>query len=605
VYTFTPEALITIAVLIGIATLLVLTQIAADIVMLSGLTVLLLSGVLSTSEALDGFANEGMVTVAVLYVVVAGLRETGVMTWIAQHVFGRPVSIAGAQFRLMAPVAVLSAFMNNTPLVAALVPAVTEWSKKLQIPASKLLMPLSFATILGGLCTLIGTSTNVIVAGLMRDSMSTGEIDRSLDFFTLGWVGVPCALAGMAYMLLASRWLLPGRQPVLRNDEDPRAYTVEMRVEPDGPIDGRTIEEAGLRQLAGMYLAEVDRDGEVNVAVGPQMRLRGGDQLVFVGVVDSVVELQRIRGLSPATNQVFKLDGPRGGRTLVEAVVSDRCRLLGRSIREGRFRTQYNAVVIAVARSGERLRQKIGDIVLQAGDTLLLEARPAFVQQQRNSRDFFLVSSLADSAPPRHDKALIAFLILVGMVLLATAFENVEFFERRGFSTLHAALIAAGLMLSTRCCSAQTARRTIDWQVLIVIAATLGIGTALSVTGLASALANTLVQLGGTEPLMQLAIVYLITMLLTELLSNATSVVLIYPLALATAAQLGVDFMPFVVAPTIAASCGFATPIGYQTNLMVYGPGSYRFTDYLRFGGPLNLVVAAVTLVVTPLAFPF
>jgi di/tricarboxylate transporter len=335
------------------------------------------------------------------------------------------------------------------------------------------------------------------------------------------------------------------------------------------------------------------------------MRLRGGDQLVFVGVVDSVVELQRIRGLSPATNQVFKLDGPRAGRTLVEAVVSDRCRLLGRSIREGRFRTQYNAVVIAVARSGERLRQKIGDIVLQPGDTLLLEARPAFVQQQRNSRDFFLVSSLVDSAPPRHDKAVLAIVILIGMVLLATVFEHMEFFESKGFSTLHAALIAAGFMLVTRCCSSQSARRMIDWQVLIVIASTLGIGAALAVTGLAAAFADALVHVAGTEPIMQLVIVYLMTMLLTELLSNSTSVVLIYPLALATASQLGVDFMPFVVAPTIAASCGFATPIGYQTNLMVYGPGGYRFTDYVRFGGPLNLVVAAVTLTVTPIVFPF
>jgi di/tricarboxylate transporter len=589
----------------AILALLVLTQIATDIVMLGGLTLLLLSGVLTTSEALSGFSNEGMMTVAVLYVVVAGLRDTGAMTWFAQRVFGRPRTVAGAQFRLMAPVAVLSAFMNNTPLVAAIVPAVTDWAKKLQIPVSKLLMPLSFATILGGLCTLIGTSTNVIVAGLMRESVAAGEIDRSLDFFTLSWVGVPCAVAGIAYMLVVSRWLLPIRQPALRIDDDPRSYTVEMRVDPGGPIDGKTIEEAGLRQLVGMYLAEVDRDGEVSVAVGPQMRLRGGDQLVFVGVVDSVVELQRIRGLSPATNQVFKLDGPRAGRTLVEAVVSDRCRLLGRSIREGRFRTQYNAVVIAVARSGERLRQKIGDIVLQPGDTLLLEARPAFVQQQRNSRDFFLVSSLADSAPPRHDKAVLAIVILIGMVLLATVFEHVEFFESKGFSTLHAALIAAGFMLVTRCCSSQSARRMIDWQVLIVIASTLGIGAALAVTGLAAAFADALVHVAGTEPIMQLVIVYLMTMLLTELLSNSTSVVLIYPLALATASQLGVDFMPFVVAPTIAASCGFATPIGYQTNLMVYGPGGYRFTDYVRFGGPLNLVVAAVTLTVTPIVFPF
>jgi di/tricarboxylate transporter len=602
---FSADAWITLVVLAGILAILLTTTIAADIVMLAGVTVLLLTGVLSTSQALAGFANEGMMTVAVLYIVVAGLRETGVMSWVAQRLFGRPKTTTAAQLRMMLPVAGLSAFMNNTPLVAALVPAVSEWAKKFAIPASKLMMPLSFATILGGLCTLIGTSTNVIVAGLMQESAAAGELDRTMGFFTLTAVGAPCALAGIAYMAVASRWLLPSRQPALRQPNDPRAYTAEMRVAPNGPIDGKTIEQAGLRHLKDMYLAEIERQGEVILAVGPQLRLRADDQLVFVGIVDSVVELQKIRGLVPATNQVFKLDGPRAGRSLIEAVVSDVCPLVGKTIRESRFRTQYNAVVIAVARSGERLRQKIGDIVLQPGDTLLVEARPSFVQQQRNSRDFFLVSRLDDSTPPRHERAFAALAILVGMVALATVFEQVPWFMERGYGTLHAALLAAGLMLVTGCCSAQGARRMVDLQVLIVIAATLGIGTALATTGIAAAFAGALVTVAGADPLPQLAIVYVGTMLLTELLSNTTAVVLVYPIALATAAALGVDPMPFIVAMTIAGSCGFATPIGYQTNLMVYGPGGYRFADFVRFGAPLNVIVCVVTLLVTPIAFPF
>lgn len=603
--TFTVDAWITLAVLAAILVLLITNALSAEIVMLLGLSALLFTGVLSTREALAGFANEGMMTVAVLYVVVAGLRETGVMGWLAQRLFGRPSSTAVAQLRMMLPVASVSAFMNNTPLVAAMLPAVIEWAKKFRIPVSKLLMPLSFATILGGLCTLIGTSTNVVVAGLMRGSLESGQLERPMEFFTLSWVGVPCAIAGIAYMVLTSRWLLPSREPALSQMEDPRSYTVEMRVAPKGPIDGNTIEQAGLRHLSNMYLAEVERDGEVFVAVEPTFRLRGNDQLVFVGVVDSVVELQRIRGLVPAAHQVFELEGPRSGRTLIEAVVSDRCPLLGQSIREARFRSQYNAAVLAVARSGERLRQKIGDIVLEPGDTLLLEAQPAFVQRLRNSRDFFLVSQLNNSATPRYEHALTALAILIGMVVLATVFENVPFFIAHGFSMLHAGAIAGGLMLVTRCCSVEHVRQTIDWQVLIVIAATLGIGTALSTTGLASALAQGLVALTGTAPLMQLATIYFMTMLLTELLSNTTAVVLAYPIALATAAQLGVDPLPFIVALTIAGSCGFATPIGYQTNLMVYGPGGYRFVDFVRFGAPLNVVVGIVTLIVTPFAFPF
>ena len=194
-----------------------------------------------------------------------------------------------------------------------MLPAVTEWAKKIHIPPSKLLMPLSFATILGGLCTLIGTSTNVIAAGLMH-ARSTLAVS-AMSFFTLTWIGVPCAVAGITYMAIASRWLLPVRQAALRATDDPRAYTVEMRVAAKGPIDGRTIEQAGLRHLNDMYLAEIERNGEVIPAVGPQLMFRGGDQLVFVGVVDSVVELQRIRGLIPATNQVFKLHGRRDGRS--------------------------------------------------------------------------------------------------------------------------------------------------------------------------------------------------------------------------------------------------------------------------------------------------
>ena len=251
------------------------------------------------------------------------------------------------------------------------------------------------------------------------------------------------------------------------------------------------------------------------------------------------------------------------------------------------------------------MHQKIGDIVLAAGDTLLLEARPAFIQQQRNSRDFYLVSGLDDSSPVRHDKALIALAILIGMVASATLFEQSTALTARGFSTLQAALLAAGLMLLTRCCSVESARRAIDWSVLILIGATLGVGKALDATGLTSTVAQHLITLAGDSPFANLAAIYFFTMLLTELLSNSTAAVLMFPFGLATAAALQVDYLPFVVALTIAASCGFATPIGYQTNLMVYGPGGYRFGDFVRFGVPLNLLVAAVTLTLTPIVFPF
>ena len=596
---------LTLVVIIAIFGSLALTQLATDLVMLAGLTVLLVGGVLSPREALAGFANEGVITVGILYIVVAGLRDTGAMSALAQEWFGRPRSVAAAQLRMMLPVAGMSAFMNNTPLVAAMLPAVSDWGRRLQIPLSQLLLPLSYAAILGGLCTLIGTSTNVVVAGLMRDAVAAGTVSSRLSFFTLTPIGLACAAAGLAYIVLTTRWLLPKRGSPLRDTTDPRAYTIEMLVTAEGPIVGRSIEEAGLRHLPGSYLAEVDRDGEVMAAVGANFRLLANDRLVFVGVVDAVLDLQKMRGLVPATDQLFKLDGPRTKRMLIEAVVSDQSPLLGKSIREGRFRTQYNAVVIGVARGGERLYQKLGDVVLESGDTLLLEARPAFLQQQRNARDFFLVSGVEDSTPLSREKAPLALAILVLMVVSATLFEQHPWFIARGYSMLHAGLVAAFAMLVTRCCSAEAARRTIDWPVLIVIATTIGIGTALQKTGLANLAAAGVASMSASSPWLALATVYLATMLATELLSNTTAAVLMFPIALASAQALHADHLPFVVAMTIAASCGFATPLGYQTHMMVYGPGGYRFADFLRFGIPLNLVVALTTIVITPLVFPF
>jgi len=318
------------------------------------------------------------------------------------------------------------------------------------------------------------------------------------------------------------------------------------------------------------YLAEIERDGTVLPAVSPQEVLRGGDRLMFVGIVDSVVELQKIRGLVPATNQVSKLELPRSQRSMIEAVVSDTCPMVGKTIRDGQFRTHYGAVVIAVARNGERLNQKIGDIVLRAGDTLLLEARPSFTEEHRNSRDFFLVSQLEDAAPPSH--------------------------ERAG---------AAGLMLVSRCCSIDTARRSIDWSVLLVIAAAFGIGAAMETTGLAATTAKSIVDIAGDAPLANLVAIYVATALFTAVITNNAAALLMFPIAWAVAGDLGVSVMPFIIAIMFAASASFATPIGYQTNLMVYGPGGYRFTDYLRIGLPMNLLTGAIAILLIPLVWAF
>ena len=583
-------ALTALIVALTLAALL-FVQRAPDMVMIGGVVLLLAVGVITPDEALRGMSNEGMITVAALFVVAAAVERTGALASLVDRALGRPTSLAAAQLRTMVAPGVLSAFVNNTPVVALMVPVIRDWAKKNRLSVSKLLMPMNAAVVLGGLCSLIGTSTNVVVSGLVA-----GKRGQPLGMFDITWLGVPLFAAGLIYLITASKFLLKDRRPPMSTSDDPRRYTLEMVVEPGSPLAGRTIEAAGLRHLHGLFLMEIDRNGHVIAAVAPTERLQAGDRLVFVGVIDSVIELQKIRGLRPATDQVFKLDDPRSERVLVEAVVSPSCPLVGRTIREGRFRSTYGAVVIAVARDGERLEMKIGNIVLQPGDTLLVEAGPNFLDRQRSNRHFYLVSEVTGSTPPRHDKAWIACTVLAAMVL-AAALELVPM--------VAAALVAACAVVALRCISSTEARRAIEWESLLLIAASFGLARAMEKTGLAEAVAHSMIAAAGDQPHLALAALYVVTMLFTELMSNNAAAVLTFPIAWQTAADLGVNPMPFIMAMTVAASCGFATPMGYQTNLMIYGPGGYKFSDYMRFGGPLNLLVMAITIALAPLIWPF
>jgi di/tricarboxylate transporter len=558
----------------------------------AGLTLLLLFGVITPSEGLAGFSNQGMLTVAVLYVVVSGLTETGAVGWIAQTLLGRPSSPGNARLRLMAPVAALSAFLNNTPVVAIFIPAVEDWAKRHRLELSRLMIPLSYASIAGGACTLIGTSTNLVVNGLY-----TSRTDEAgFGLFEPAWIGVPVVVTVFVYLLTVGQWLLPRRVSAAASYEDVRHYTAEMLVPQNSPLAGKSVEEAGLRQLPGLFLVEIDRAGQFIPAVSSYEVLQAGDRLVFAGILDSVVDLQLTRGLLPATEQVFKLSGPRQDRCFVEAVISDKCPLIGKSVREGRFRTRYNAVIIALNRNGERVERKIGDIELRAGDTLLLECRPAFAEQHRNSRDFLLVSQLGDTHPIDHDRAPVAMGIVAVMVLSVAA---------GWLNMLEAALSAAGLMILTGCTHGRTARRAPDWQVLVVIATSFGIGAALEKTGAASLVAGGLIELAGADPRLALGGVFLATALLTSLATNNVAAVLVFPIALQAASAMEVDPAPFVIALMVAASASFATPIGYQTNLMVFNVGGYRFADFLRVGLPLTLLVGIVTVLLVPTVWGF
>lgn len=572
--------------------LLVRGRIGNDLIMAGGVAVLVLTGVLTPTEAFSGLASPSILTIALLLVVSQGVIETGLVQWVGPALFGRARSVVAAQLRLMVPVAAVSAFINNTPLVAMCVPLVQDFSRRSRIAPGKLFIPLAFAATLGGVCTLIGTSTNLVV-----NEMWSKAGNEPFSLFELAPIGIPVALAGIAYTAIAGRWLLPESGGGSLAGIDPRSYSVEMRVR-GAPIAGNTVEGASLRGLEGLYLAEIQRGEDLIAPVEPTTRLVEGDRLFFIGDVNSVISLQRMRGLAAEADQVSKLASGRHQRFLVEAVISETNPLLGRTIREARFRSVYDAVVIAVSRNGERLTNvKLGTIVLRAGDVLLLETQEAFLNAYGNSRDFLLARRLEDSAPVRHERAPLAALILASVIAIAAI-------EPLGLTMFHAALGGALAMVATRCCTGPQARKALNPRLIFVIAASLALGTALAKTGVAQTFADGLLALTRGNTLATLIAIYLATFILTELLSNATAAALVYPIAIAAAASQGIDQKSVALLVMVAASASFATPIGYQTNLMVQAPGGYRFIDYIRIGLPLGILTGAVAVVVIWMRLP-
>jgi len=562
---------------------------APELILLGGVTALLLAGVIDIPQALAGLSNPGMVTVALMYALVAGIRETGGVEAIVRHLLGRPRNPITAMLRTVTPVFFLSAFLNNTPVVATFIPAIVTWSRRLRLPLSQLLLPLSYAAMLGGACTLIGTSTNLVVNGLL----SQRHPELALQLFDLAKVGVPIGLAGLTYMLLFGRWLLPDRNSATSAFSNPKEYTIEMEVDPQGPLVGKTVEAAGLRHLGDVYLVEIERIGNILAAVGPKEKLRAGDRLVFAGSTHAAIDLQQIKGLRPSTHTGFTLMN-HPDRCIVEVVVSPECGLVGQTIRDGRFRSHYNAAVLAVCREGHRVEGNLGNVCLKSADTLLLETRPAFLEQFGQSRDFLLVSEVDGPARPNHDKTGLAWLILLAVVLLAAS-ETLDLLE--------AVLAGGAAMLLSGCCTFAKAKRSVDGSVLLTIAASFALGKGLEVSGAGAMLAQGILTVS-QEPLILLGLTYLLVTLLTSLITNNAAAVLVFPILMAVVDKLHLNSLPFLVVLMLAASSSFATPIGYQTNLMVYGPGGYRFRDYIVFGGGLTLLVGVLAVCLVPLYWP-
>jgi di/tricarboxylate transporter len=575
------DAWITLATLSVIVAGLI-ASLPPDVVLMGGVTLLLALGVIDPTEAFAGFSNTGVVTIGVLFVVAAGLRQTGAMDDLLRRALGSPKSLAAAQLRMMGPVALLSTFVNNTPVVAIVLPIVIDWAKRTGLKASKLLIPLSYSAVLGGTCTLIGTSTNLVVSGMA----ATHEPPIPFGLFDITVLGVPALLVGVLYVVAASRWLLPNRQVNAVDPSNMREYVVTMRVEADAPIVGKTIEQAGLRQLPGLFLVELQRGDRIIPAVRPDTVLEADDHLLFAGNLDSVIDLRRVRGLVPALTT--DANAAQRDRVLVEVVVAARSAFAGLSIRETRFRTRYEAAIIAAHRGGEHLAGKIGDIVLRPGDVLLIEARRMFAKVHGTDRNFALVREVAGSAPPEHKRAWIAALAALGMVV-AAALGLVPL--------ITAALVATGVLVLTRCLTSAEAIASIELRILIAIAAAFGVGRAIETTGLAALVGGSIVEAAMPfGPVALVAALYGATAILTEVVTNNAAAALMFPFAIAVAHASGLDPKPLLLVIMMAASASFSTPLGYQTNLMVFGPGRYRFVDFLRFGIPLQLAVGVTTV---------
>jgi di/tricarboxylate transporter len=594
----TPDAAITLAVVLAVLAVLVADRVSPALAVLGGTVTLLLAGVIDADEAFAGFSNSAPLTVAALYVLAAAAARTRVIESVAGRIAsrvsrgGEPAGERGRLARIVVPTAACSAFLNNTPIVAMAIPGVMSWARRTGRSPSRYLMPISFAAVVGGTVTLIGTSTNLVVSGLLEES---GQ--EPMGLFEIGKVGLPFAIVSVIVMILVTPLLLPDRRaPSEDADADAREFTLEMLVEPGAAIAGRSVAEAGLRNLQGVFLVEIERDGHRISSVRPDEILAENDRLTFAGNVERIIDLQQIRGLVSAEERHFGRVGSAIERRLFEAVVAPGSSLVGSTLKEAGFRGRYGGAVIAVHRADERVQGKLGEVRLRSGDVLIVLAGPAFRPRALDRRDFLVVAAIDGEPPPLGGKAPQVGLVIAGMIgLVSTGVLDI----------LPAAFLAAFAVVALGALTPTEARDSVDLDVIVVIAASFGLGAAIEKSGLAGDIVDVLIDpLGRFGDLGLLFGVLIATIIITEMISNNAAAVLLFPIAITTATQAGLDPRPFAIAVALGASSSFLTPIGYQTNTMVYGIGGYRFGDFARLGFPLAIVMIVMAMIFIPLGWP-
>jgi len=585
---FNLYAWITIATVLSMFTVLLFTKLRADLVFLSAMGILFVTGVLNAKEAFSGFSSTSVVIIGVLFVVVAGLTHTGVLQWIVKHLLGQPKSYSKAVIRLMLPVAALSSFLSNTTVVALFVGIVKMWSKKLDISPSKLLIPLSYASGMGGVCTLIGTPPNLIISGLYADN--TG---KAMNVLATTIPGLFCLFVGVL-SIIAMRKLLPDRKAPEAAFESTSDYTVELMVPSDNKHIGETIEEAGLTNVNGGSLIEIIHYDDITSPVPADELIMGGDRLIFAGQIDEILDLKKSHGFVNADHHVFTMSEVSGDRQLRTAYVTFGSSLINTKIGNSSFEQDNNMVLVAVARRGNRIDQSPHEVVLQAGDTLLFECPPnvnIHTERLSSQLQFF------DSAQVPHigKKTFISTTIMILMVVLSAL--NI-------IPLLQCAFIAAMAMLIFRCCNVDQAMKAINWEILMVFAGSVVLGIAIQKTGIAERLAFGILDVCGTNPIVVMTAICFVGTFITEFISNTAAGAMFFPIMYQAAEKLGYEPYPFLIALMVSVSSSFATPIGSPTHMLVYGPGGYRFSDFMRIGLLMNLIILAANILIINIIYP-
>ena len=581
-------AWITIATVLTMFTVLLFTKWRSDLVFLGAIGVLYVTGVLDAKDAFSGFSSTSVVTVGVLFVVVAGLTHTGVLQCIVKFLLGTPKSYSKAVTRLMLPVAVLSSFLSNTTVVTLFVGIVKMWAKKLGVSPSKLLIPLSYASGMGGVCTLIGTPPNLIISGLYEEK--TGE---AMNILTTTVPGLFCLVVGIL-SVIAMRRLLPDRKAPESAFESTGDYTVELRVPSDNPYIGQTLGEAGLFHVNGGSLIGMYHFDETPLPITEDEPIMGGDHLVYAGQIDDLIDMAYSHKLVSSDHHIFSMNEIDNSSQLRTAYVDFGSRLIGTTIGGSSFEKDNNVVLAAVSRRGERINEAPRNVVLQAGDTLLLVC-PKHINVGTSSLKSALHFFDSDEVPNIGYGTLVSSAIMIAMVALS-AFGVM--------SLLQCAFLAAAAMLICRCCNMEQAMRAINWDILMVFAGSAVLGLAIQKTGIAEWLANGILDVCGTNPIVVMTAVCLVGTFITEFISNTAAGAMFFPIMYEAAEKLGYEPFPFLIALMVSVSSSFATPIGSPTHMLVYGPGGYRFSDFMRIGLLMNLIILAANILIVNLVYP-